>query len=388
MTQPVDLDRLLTSWLVDDAPSREPEGLLARSLLHVRRTRRQPGWLAVVRGTAMGTDAVSARLAPALVLVGLLVIALATGIAIGSAGPTPPVVPAVPPPTPTPTPTWGSSLPPVAGLPGRFAFASDRDGDFDIYAMQPDRTDLRQLTNSAGDDVSPLWSPDGSRIAFMSSRGGDPAIYVMNADGTGATLLVDEAGEDLLGTWSPDGTEIAYTDQDSAVHIIDVDSRVDRLVTVQYGPAAAYGLSVYGWMPDGADLLVVLDRSTDGGELDIYRVRIADGRTTPLTTGGGDDGTPAVSPDGSKIAFESDRGGGCLFVMDADGSDPTRLTSRCSKGFPKTWAPDGTWIGWAGARRPDHDQPWDISVIHPDGTGRTELTDSGDVVDLAWGRSP
>ena len=69
--------------------------------------------------------------------------------------------------------------------------------------------------------------------------------------------------------------------------------------------------------------------------------------STPLTTTPGDDGTPAVSPDGSKIAFQSDRNGGCLFVMDADGSNVARLTTGCTKGFPKAWAPDGTLIGWA-----------------------------------------
>jgi TolB protein len=141
-------------------------------------------------------------------------------------------------------------------------------------------------------------------------------------------------------------------------------------------------------MPAGDELLVVFDKSPEGGELDVYRLRIGDGAVTPLTSTPRDDGTPAVSPDGSKIAFESDRNGGCLYVMDAEGSNVSRLTTGCSKGFPKAWAPDGTLIGWAGARRSDFDQPLDIQIIRPDGSGRTRLTDSNNVFDLAWGPSP
>ena len=88
-----------------------------------------------------------------------------------------------------------------------------------------------------------------------------------------------------------------------------------------------------------------------------------------------------------RIAFESDRNGGCLYVMDADGSNVSRLTTGCSKGFPKAWAPDGMLIGWAGGRRSDFDQPLDIQIIRPDGSGRTRLTDSNNVFDLAWGPS-
>jgi TolB protein len=141
-------------------------------------------------------------------------------------------------------------------------------------------------------------------------------------------------------------------------------------------------------MPTGDELVIVFDKSPESGDLDVYRLRIGDGAVTPLTTTPRDDGTPALSPDGSKIAFQSDRNGGCLFVMDVDGSNVARVTTGCSKGFPKAWAPDGTLIGWAGARRSDFDQPRDIQIIRPDGGGRTRLTDSNDIFDLAWGPSP
>ena len=64
------------------------------------------------------------------------------------------------------------------------AFASDRDGDWEIFVMNPDGTEVRQLTDHDDGDYSPSWSPDGTRIAFSSNRYGGKEIFVMNADGT------------------------------------------------------------------------------------------------------------------------------------------------------------------------------------------------------------
>lgn len=383
MTSQSEFDRLLTTWLVDEAPQREPDGLLPRAMVHVRRSRPQPAWLANVRGTGMRRAAAPGRLVLVLLLISLLVVAALGGVLIGSGGRPPHGAAA-----PTPAPTWDSSLPQVFGLPGRFAFTSDRVGDFEIYTMNPDRSHLIRLTNAVGDDVSPIWSPDGRRLAFSSNRDGNGNIYVINPDGTAERRLTSAPGDEILGAWSPDGSQIAYTDARNVIHTIRSDGTADRTVALDAGGVTAYGPGVYGWFPAGDELLIVFDTSSGGGQLDVYRLRIADGHVTALTSTPGDDGTPVMSPDGSKIAFESDRDGGCLYVMDADGTNVARLTTGCSKGFPKAWAPDGTLIGWAGARRSDFDQPLDIQIVRPDGIGRTRLTDSEDVFDLAWGPSP
>jgi WD40 repeat protein len=383
MTSQGEFERTLTTWLVDDAPTREPDGLLPRTLVHVRRSRRQPAWLATARGTAMGRATAPTRLVLVLLLIALLVAAVAGAALIGTGGRLP-----FGPVPPSPLPTWGSSLPQVFGLPGRFAFASNRDGDFEIYKMNPDRTQVMQLTDDPGDDVSPLWSPDGRRIAFSSNRGGDANIYIINADGTGETRLTSAQGDESLGAWSPDGSEVAYADALGVIHLIRADGTADRTVAPDPGGVTPNTPGVFGWFPAGDALLIAFDPSGAGGQIDIYRLQLADGRVTALTSTPGDDGTPALSRDGSRVAFQSDRNGGCLYVMDADGANVARLTTGCSKGFPKAWAPDGSLIGWAGGRRSDFDQPLDIQVIRPDGSGRAQLTDSNDVFDLAWGSSP
>ena len=77
---------------------------------------------------------------------------------------------------------------PVYSPDGRkIAFGSSRSGDFEIYVMNADGSDVVRLTQSSGLDVRPAWSPDGKRIAFTSNRDGNYDIYIVNADGSDPT---------------------------------------------------------------------------------------------------------------------------------------------------------------------------------------------------------
>src|SRR5215216_1896481 len=87
------------------------------------------------------------------------------------------------------------------------AFVSERDGNSEIYVMNVDGTGLLRLTNDAGRDTDPAWSPDGKRIAFASDRAGSWDIYVMNADGSNLVRRTqNRLNEGLNGApaWSPD----------------------------------------------------------------------------------------------------------------------------------------------------------------------------------------
>ena len=82
----------------------------------------------------------------------------------------------------------------TAALPGQnglIAFASNRDGNFEIYVMNPDGSGQTNITNNPASDNYPAWSPDGSKIAFSSDRDGNAEIYVMNADGSGVRRVAD-----------------------------------------------------------------------------------------------------------------------------------------------------------------------------------------------------
>src|SRR5689334_193771 len=103
---------------------------------------------------------------------------------------------------------------------GKIAFASDMDGDFEIYTINPDGTDLRQLTFNEFDDGAPEWSPDGQQIAFHSVNEENRVhIFVMNADGSEQVDLLQEGSYPI---WSPDGTQIAFAFHNYSTGIPDV----------------------------------------------------------------------------------------------------------------------------------------------------------------------
>jgi TolB protein len=382
MTGDRSIDERISAWLIEAAPGQLPDRVLQATFERTRPSRQR-------RTLRWWTTPAVLRVAPATALVGAAIIAaIAIGIAL-----LPPSTPSVgvgasPSPTPSPSP----SLSPVTGLPGRFAITSNRNGDFDIYLMNPDRTGLVQLTDDAGDDVGPSWSRDGTRIAFASNRDGDFDIFIVNVDGTAESRLTDEAGDQIPGAWSSDGERLTYSssidpgtaNEATAVGVMNTDGsgQRDLIGTGDQGVRFATGGQ---WLAD-ATLVIDIDKSTAGGAMDIFRLDVASGTLTALTADPGDDGSAAVSPDASRIAFQSDRDDGCVFVMHADGTSLIRLTTGCRTGFPISWSPDGAWIGWAGDR--GKTGPSDINVIDPRGGGVLQLTNTGDIADLAWGLGP
>ncbi len=253
---------------------------------------------------------------------------------------------------------------------------TDLDANYEIYVMNTDGTAQVNITNSAGVDAGPVWSPDGLKIAFQSRRtAGIGDVWVMDADGSNPTNLTNNDAEfQLRPTWSPDGTQIAFMNRDpnDRVFVMDADGSNLALLDADAGWPS--------WSPDGTK--IAFSTSRDGNE-EIY-VMDADGSNpVNLTSHAGFDIAPVWSPDGSKIGWHSTREGiGDVWIMDANGANPTNLTNTpAANDRLGTWSSDGLSIMFDS----DRDGNPEIYVMNADGTGVTRITfDPADDFDPAW----
>ncbi len=264
------------------------------------------------------------------------------------------------------------SRPESNALVERITFASDRDGHFHIYAMDADGSNETQLTFGDSTGHDPVFSPDGTKIAFYSILGGLAEIYVMDADGSNLTLVTDDACcEEYSPAWSPDGTRLAFVseqDGNAEIYAMDIDGSNEVRLTDSFGLDREPTYS-----PDGTKIVFTSQR--DGND-EIYVMNAVDGSNVQrLTFDTNVDIHAAWSPDGSKIAFTStrDSGGGDIYVMNADG---TGQTARTSDGFSRrpAWSPDGSKIVFE-SRRTGSDE---LFVMNADGSNPVRLTFNDD----------
>ncbi|MBT7081114.1 MAG: DUF5050 domain-containing protein, partial [Chloroflexi bacterium] len=224
----------------------------------------------------------------------------------------------------------------------KIAFASIRDGNWEIYTMDADGTGQTNNTNNPEDDSRPAWSPDGSSIAFTSYRDGNWEIYTMDADGGNPTRITYNTAIDFTPSWSPDGTKIAFystRDGNREIYVMNADGTNQTRLT--NNPASDRSPS---WSSDSSKIALYSDR--DGND-EIY-VMNADGTgLINITSNPAKDYFAAWSPDGAKIVFVSDRDGNQeIYTMNVDGSSSTKLTDSSGVNYAPTWSSDGSKIAF------------------------------------------
>lgn len=264
------------------------------------------------------------------------------------------------------------------GANGRLAFQSRRAGNWEIYTMNPDGSDVVRLTSDAADDERPGWSPDGRQIVFGSRRGGNPDIYVMNADGSGLRRVTTQPGEDYAPQWSADGARIVFRssrDGNKEIYVMNADGSGQTNLT--RNPADDTGPV---WSPLGDKIAFSSNRA---GNDDVYLMNVDGSGLVRLTTSPANDFAAAWSPDGGRIAFRSERDGNVeIYVMNADGSGQTNVTRHPASDRGPAWSPDGAEIAFYTNR----DGNYEIYAIRPDGTGLRRLTNNpADDFSPDWG---
>ncbi|MCY4529111.1 MAG: hypothetical protein OXD46_08820 [Chloroflexi bacterium] len=279
-----------------------------------------------------------------------------------------------PEPTPTPWPTPDNSAM------SRIAFATNRDGNWEIYVMNSDGSNPHNITNNPRTDSHPSWSPDGSKIAFQSERDGNWEIYVMNSDGSEQVRLTDDRGVDQSPVWSPDGTKIAFVSDRGGRHSVwTMNSERGQVSEDGEEEDPEYGLELVDvtgsyvnsrWPAWGPRSRTLAYETTQ----DVRIVRIDDVQLNEKIVDknnffdGFFVGWLDWSPDGNKLAMISNHQERTeftrlLYTSQLDGFRFRRVYDNPS-GLPyerPTWAPDSNMIVYSVKDAEDGD--WDIQVV-------------------------
>lgn len=256
----------------------------------------------------------------------------------------------------------------------RIAFASNRDGDYEIFIMNADGSGVQQLTFNSVNDDKPSWSKDGTRLAWESEIDGDFEIFVMDADGSNQRQITDNDTNDWGPAWSPDSSQIAYhSDADGDIDIWVMNADGSDQTQVTNNPATDRSPT---WSPDGLELIYYGDAS---GGRELYRVSSSGGGSQRLTSNSFYDGQPDWSLNGTGVVFGSTRedGNSEIFLMRVNGSNILRLTNSAGVDDDPVWSPDGRQIAYES----DTDGDFDIWVMNVDGTGAVNLTDDNSTTD-------
>ena len=269
----------------------------------------------------------------------------------------------------------------VNGRPGIFlshiAFASNRSGFYEIWLMDWDGTNQRQISNHRGLAILPSWSPDNDRMVYTLFSGGRSEMYVINRLGGGRIHVQTGVGLNTSATFSPISNDIAFVGSVNGnpdIYVIRDDATNLRRLTSSYSIE-----STPEWSPNGRQITFTSGRS---GTPQIY-VMDAEGTNVQRLSFEGDWNDDATwSPDGEQIAYTSRVSGRFQIRIANVITKQSRIIAGEGSNEQPTWSPDGRWIGFQSNRT----GRWQIYRMRVDGTDLTQLTFEGENKDPDWSK--
>jgi len=257
-------------------------------------------------------------------------------------------------------------------------FTQRQNGHSQIFTMDSDGRNVRQITAEDANTTQVSWSADGKRLVFVNDIDGHEQIYRIDATGTRETRLTSDNMRDVSPSWSPSQYQIAYVGIDganSSIWLMNSDGTVPHKATGQ-STTGSNILAPLAWSPDGHQIAFA---SGSPDHSNIMLLTAKTGVVKQLTNLPGYASEPAWSPDGTTLVFsvaatEHPTSQAVLYTIHADGTGLTRLTNGAVTDKRPTWSPDGTQIAFVRMTN----QQSALFVINADGTNAQQLSAAPD----------
>gem|GEM_PF-1443218 len=293
-----------------------------------------------------------------------------------------------------PFPTTATPVP--GATPGKpssqIVFDANRTGDFQIYTVNANGTEMKRLTADSGtikrDNTLPVFNPARTKIAYVSKTlpSGDPNIYIMDADGTNGKPLTTEGG--YAPSFSPDGSQLLFV-KGHSIAVMDSDGSHVKVLTTA-GSNESVGDPSFS--PDGKTIVFYSGNVGQFGSFLSLYLMDADGknkRQLKMQTAGPTNIHARFSPDGHKILFETDLGRNSfnqISVVNTDGSNSKTVINDTKFFYNQpAWSPDGSKIVFSSNRLGSH---YHLYTANADGSHITPVTPvtsgPGDDKDPDW----
>lgn len=267
----------------------------------------------------------------------------------------------------------------------RIVFVSDRTGHKEIWSMNYDGSDQKQITHYGSISSFPAVSPDGTKVAFTTYVKNRPEIYIHSLDpGRRLTFYNQQASMNAFVDFTPDGRQLVFSSTagggPAQIFMANTDGsnlrRISSSRTIEVEPKIN--------PKTGAQILVVSGRS---GLPQIYKMNLDGADIQRLTNGQGEATNPAWNPDGQHIAFAWTRGfepgAYNIFVMDVASGELLQLTRAQGRNENPTWAPDGVHLAFSSKRGGQAQ----IYSMLADGTKQQQLTTVGNNEKPVWAKA-
>jgi TolB protein len=248
----------------------------------------------------------------------------------------------------------------------KIAFISRQNGNKELFVMDQNGSNVRQLTSDRSIILSPTWSPDSREIAVTSYRDRNPDLVALGLNGNGRRLLSQHPGLNSAPSWSPDNSRLALTlSKDGNPEIYTMSRTGTDLRRLTNHPAIDTSPT---WSPTGRQIAFVSDRS---GSPQVYVMDAEGSNVRRLTYQGNYNDRPSWSPRGDRIAFVAMEGSRFdVYVINVDGSGSQRLTAGSGSNEAPSWSPDGRFLVFSSTRSGVPQ----LYRMYDDGSGQQQLT--------------